>query len=117
MRRWLVNLENRWQLELLANFPGGALREPTHKIVFWSPESSLQTHLKGFFMATLSGMSEPIGALIAWGIVASSGEDLNGIIYGILFGMAAGILDSCSLKPSPVVPLVEETDPKPNFLS
>ena len=50
------------------------------------------SRLKGFLLATLSGLSEPVGALIAWGIVASSGEDMNGTIYGILFGMVGGIL-------------------------
>ena len=49
------------------------------------------SRLKGFLLATLSGLSEPVGALIAWGIVASSGEDMNGTIYGILFGMVGGI--------------------------
>ncbi|CAE7460507.1 zupT, partial [Symbiodinium pilosum] len=45
------------------------------------------SRLKGFLLATVSGLSEPVGALIAWGIVASSGQDMNGMIYGILFGM------------------------------
>ena len=33
--------------------------------------------LKGFFLATLSGLSEPVGALIAWAIVAACGQDMS----------------------------------------
>ncbi|CAE7375994.1 zupT [Symbiodinium pilosum] len=68
------------------------------------------SRLKGFFLATLSGMSEPIGALIAWGIVASSGEDLNGIIYGILFGMVGGIM--IMIVVLELLPTAHRYDPK-----
>eukprot|EP00435_Cladocopium_sp_Y103_P050196 s1343_g15.t1 len=46
----------------------------------------------GFLLATLSGLAEPVGALIAWGIVAASSEDMYGTIYGVLFGLVAGIM-------------------------
>lgn len=45
----------------------------------------------GFLLAALSGISEPIGALVAWAIVAVSGDDMKGIVYGILFGTVAGV--------------------------
>eukprot|EP00435_Cladocopium_sp_Y103_P043797 s1566_g12.t1 len=48
--------------------------------------------LYGFFLATLSGLAEPVGALIAWAIVAASSEDMYGTIYGVLFGLVAGIM-------------------------
>lgn len=37
----------------------------------------LGSGMKGFFLATLSGLSEPVGALIAWAIVAACGEDMS----------------------------------------
>ena len=46
----------------------------------------------GFALAAVSGLSEPMGGLIAWGVVASSEDDMHGVIYGILFGMVAGFL-------------------------
>ncbi|CAK9077932.1 unnamed protein product [Durusdinium trenchii] len=52
---------------------------------------STGSRLKGFLLAALSGISEPIGALVAWAIVAVSGDDMKGIVYGILFGTVAGV--------------------------
>jgi ZIP family zinc transporter len=47
---------------------------------------------KGFFWALLSGLSEPVGALIGYLIIKASGEDMNQTVYGILFGMVAGMM-------------------------
>jgi len=47
---------------------------------------------KGFFWALLSGISEPIGAFIGWVIIKSTGGDMNQIVYGVLFGIVAGMM-------------------------
>lgn len=47
---------------------------------------------QGFFWALLSGLSEPIGALIGYAIIKSTGEDMSGGVYGCLFGMVAGMM-------------------------
>mmetsp|Transcript_12229 Transcript_12229/g.22927 ORF Transcript_12229/g.22927 Transcript_12229/m.22927 type:complete len:337 (-) Transcript_12229:230-1240(-) len=44
---------------------------------------------KGFFWGTLSGFSEPLGALVGWLIV---GRSFSGNAYGIMFGAVAGIM-------------------------
>ena len=56
------------------------------------------TTRRGFLLAALSGLSEPVGGLIAWAIVASCGEDMRGQIYGLLFGMVAGDLVQFFIK-------------------
>eukprot|EP00438_Fugacium_kawagutii_P011073 Skav233518 [mRNA] locus=scaffold1910:82824:83771:- [translate_table: standard] len=62
---------------------------------------STGSRVKGFLLASLAGLAEPVGALIAWAIVAASRpwamvpashDAMHGIIYGILFGMVSGIM-------------------------
>jgi len=50
------------------------------------------SRLKGFFCGLLSGVSEPVGAFIGWVIIKSTGEDMNQLVYGILFGLVAGMM-------------------------
>jgi len=47
---------------------------------------------KGFFWALLSGLSEPVGAAIGYLIIKGSGEDMNQTVYGVLFGVVAGMM-------------------------
>jgi len=47
---------------------------------------------KGFLWALFSGISEPIGAFIGWLIIKATGDDMNQTIYGILFGVVAGMM-------------------------
>jgi ZIP family zinc transporter len=44
---------------------------------------------KGFFWGTLSGFSEPFGALIGWVVI---GHSFSGNTYGIMFGLVAGVM-------------------------
>ena len=44
---------------------------------------------KGFWWALLSGISEPLGALVGWVVLKQS---FSGNTYGILFGLVAGIM-------------------------
>lgn len=98
------------------NFPEGlvtfvsALREPTLAIpVFFAvaihniPEgivvsvpvySATGSRKKAFWMSFLSGLTEPLGALIGWLILMPFMSDL---LYGILFGIIAGIMVFISL--------------------
>merc|ERR1711972_479812 len=50
------------------------------------------SRLKGFLWALLSGISEPVGAFIGWCIIKSTGDDMNQTVYGILFGVVAGMM-------------------------
>mmetsp|Transcript_78052 Transcript_78052/g.162106 ORF Transcript_78052/g.162106 Transcript_78052/m.162106 type:complete len:378 (-) Transcript_78052:111-1244(-) len=50
------------------------------------------SRLKGFFFACISGASEPIGALIGYAVIKATGSDMDQLVYGILFGMVAGMM-------------------------
>jgi len=45
-----------------------------------------------FLWGILSGVSEPIGALVGYAIIKSTGDDMNQLVYGILFGMVGGMM-------------------------
>eukprot|EP00281_Chroomonas_sp_CCMP1168_P033385 CAMPEP_0206256190 /NCGR_PEP_ID=MMETSP0047_2-20121206/24636_1 /ASSEMBLY_ACC=CAM_ASM_000192 /TAXON_ID=195065 /ORGANISM="Chroomonas mesostigmatica_cf, Strain CCMP1168" /LENGTH=411 /DNA_ID=CAMNT_0053682615 /DNA_START=6 /DNA_END=1241 /DNA_ORIENTATION=+ len=45
--------------------------------------------LRAFFWATLSGVSEPIGALFGWAVLAG---DVSNMAYGAMFGLVAGMM-------------------------
>jgi len=53
---------------------------------------STQSKVKGFVWALLSGLSEPVGAFIGWFIIKSTGDDMNQTVYGVLFGLVAGMM-------------------------
>merc|ERR1712176_1211257 len=50
------------------------------------------SRIKGFLWALLSGISEPVGALIGYAIIKATGDDMNQIVYGILYGLVAGMM-------------------------
>jgi len=50
---------------------------------------------KAFWWGALSGISEPIGALLGWLVLANSFSDA---IYGLMFGLVAGMMVMISLK-------------------
>jgi len=50
------------------------------------------SRIRGFLWALFSGISEPIGALIGYAIIKSSGDDMNQMVYGILFGIVGGMM-------------------------
>jgi len=47
---------------------------------------------QAFLWGLLSGLSEPIGAAVGYAIVKSSGDDMNQLVYGALFGMVGGMM-------------------------
>mmetsp|Transcript_7894 Transcript_7894/g.13700 ORF Transcript_7894/g.13700 Transcript_7894/m.13700 type:complete len:306 (-) Transcript_7894:81-998(-) len=73
------------------------------------------SRLHGFLLATLSGLAEPLGALIAWAIVAASKEDMYGTIYGVLFGVVAGIMIILVLME--LIPTAHRYDPKDSVVT
>lgn len=73
------------------------------------------SRLHGFLLATLSGLAEPLGALIAWAIVAASNEDMYGTIYGVLFGVVAGIMMILVLME--LIPTAHRYDPKDSVVT
>jgi len=50
------------------------------------------SRMKGFLWALLSGLSEPVGAFFGWAIIKSSGDDMNQLVYGVLFGVVGGMM-------------------------
>jgi zinc transporter, ZIP family len=61
---------------------------------------------KAFMWACLSGVSEPIGALVGWAAL-SNGGDLS---FGIVFGLVAGMMTYISVKE--LIPMSLRYDPK-----
>ena len=53
---------------------------------------------KAFLWALLSGVSEPIGALIGYAIIVGAGGSISQLAYGILFGLVAGMMVSICIK-------------------
>jgi ZIP family zinc transporter len=53
---------------------------------------STGSRMKGFLWALFSGLSEPIGAFVGWSLIKATGEDMNQLVYGILFGVVAGMM-------------------------
>eukprot|EP00429_Kryptoperidinium_foliaceum_P004509 CAMPEP_0176024670 /NCGR_PEP_ID=MMETSP0120_2-20121206/12058_1 /TAXON_ID=160619 /ORGANISM="Kryptoperidinium foliaceum, Strain CCMP 1326" /LENGTH=363 /DNA_ID=CAMNT_0017357849 /DNA_START=52 /DNA_END=1143 /DNA_ORIENTATION=+ len=47
---------------------------------------------KGFLWAVFSGISEPVGAFIGWLVIKSTGDDMSQVVYGVLFGLVAGMM-------------------------
>lgn len=50
------------------------------------------SRMQAFCWALLSGLSEPLGAAIGYAILKSTGEDMNQLVYGALFGLVAGMM-------------------------
>lgn len=62
---------------------------------------------KAFILAFLSGLAEPIGALIGWAIL----DDVWGHeVFGIMFGLTAGIMVFISFNE--LLPLARKNDPE-----
>lgn len=64
----------------------------------------------GFLVALLSGISEPIGALIGYAILKGTGEDMNQTMYGALFGIVGGMMVMIVLLE--LIPTAHRYDPQ-----
>lgn len=53
------------------------------------------SRLKAFMWTFVSGLAEPVGAILAWLIV---GEGLNPLIEGVMFGIVCGMMVTISFK-------------------
>eukprot|EP00930_Biecheleria_cincta_P060285 TRINITY_DN45963_c0_g1_i1.p1 TRINITY_DN45963_c0_g1~~TRINITY_DN45963_c0_g1_i1.p1 ORF type:complete len:333 (-),score=49.96 TRINITY_DN45963_c0_g1_i1:7-981(-) len=69
---------------------------------------------RAFLWALLSGLSEPVGALVGYALIKVSGEDMNALIYGILFGLVAGMMVGIVL--SELLPTGLRYDPEGKYL-
>ncbi len=61
---------------------------------------------KAFMWACLSGVSEPIGALVGWAALSGGGN----MSFGIVFGLVAGMMTFISVKE--LIPMALRYDPK-----
>jgi len=62
--------------------------------------------MKGFLWGLLSGLTEPIGALIGWLVLA---QIMGDAVYAILFGLVAGMMTFISLRE--LIPTAFRYDP------
>eukprot|EP00164_Ancoracysta_twista_P000481 GFYU01000642.1.p1 GENE.GFYU01000642.1~~GFYU01000642.1.p1 ORF type:complete len:350 (+),score=96.16 GFYU01000642.1:124-1173(+) len=62
---------------------------------------------RAFAYGVLSGLSEPVGALVGWGILMSV---FNDIVYGCLFGVVGGMMIYISLRE--LLPTAHRYDPE-----
>jgi ZIP family zinc transporter len=70
---------------------------------------------RGFAWALLSGLSEPVGALIGYGIIKGSGDDMNQLVYGILFGVVGGMMVGITI--TELLPTAQRYDPADKIVS
>jgi ZIP family zinc transporter len=61
---------------------------------------------KGFFWAFISGMAEPLAAIVGWLVLANAMSD---IVYAILFGLVSGMMIMLSV--SELLPTAHKYDP------
>ena len=73
---------------------------------------SSKSRMKGFLWAFLSGMTEPVGALFGWLVIASTESSLA---YGVLFGLVAGMMVYISLRE--LLPTAHRYDPSDRFVT
>lgn len=64
------------------------------------------SRLKAFFWATLSGMTELIGAFLGWVVLRNV---ITPTVYGILFGVVGGMMVYISIKE--LIPTAHRYDP------
>eukprot|EP00929_Paragymnodinium_shiwhaense_P032654 TRINITY_DN18072_c0_g1_i1.p1 TRINITY_DN18072_c0_g1~~TRINITY_DN18072_c0_g1_i1.p1 ORF type:complete len:364 (-),score=80.01 TRINITY_DN18072_c0_g1_i1:435-1472(-) len=70
---------------------------------------------QGFMWALLSGLSEPVGAFLGWLLIKATGEDMNQTVYGILFGVVAGMM--VMIVVMELLPTAYRYDPKDKCVS
>lgn len=63
--------------------------------------------MKGFLWGLVSGLTEPIGALIGWLVLANMMSDK---VYAALFGLVAGMMTFISIRE--LIPTAYRYDPK-----
>jgi len=67
---------------------------------------------KAFGWALLSGVSEPVAALLGWAVLANHFTDT---LYGILFGLVAGMMVIISIKE--LLPTAHRYDPEDSVVN
>jgi len=69
-----------------------------------------ESRWKAFMLAFLSGLAEPVGALIGWAIL---GDVWGHEVFGLMFGLTAGIMVFISFHE--LLPLARKNDPEDKF--
>ena len=70
------------------------------------------SRFKAVLWAFISGIAEPIGGLIGWALINAV---INDAVYGVLFGLTAGIMVYISLKE--LVPTARKKDVDDKYTS
>ena len=68
---------------------------------------------KGFWWSFLSGLSEPIGAIVGYGVL--NGNDMSPAAFGSLFGLVAGMMIFISVKE--LIPTALKYDPHDHYVT
>lgn len=68
--------------------------------------------IRAFLWAVLSGVSEPIAALLGWAVLANSFSDE---LYGVLFGMVSGMMVIISVRE--LLPTAHRYDPEDSVVT
>jgi len=66
-----------------------------------------ESRWKAFALASLSGVAEPIGAIVGWGML---GSIWGHTVFGVMFGITAGVMVYISLIE--ILPLARKHDPE-----
>ena len=97
----------RLQGEKLTFFCSGIHNIPEGLCVALPIYYSTGNRVKAFMLGCLSGLSEPIAALLGWAVLASA---VTPTIYAILFGLVSGMMVIISLKE--LIPTAHRYDPE-----
>lgn len=68
---------------------------------------------KGFWWSFLSGLSEPIGAIVGYAVL--NGNDMSPAAFGSLFGLVAGMMIFISVKE--LIPTALKYDPHDHYVT
>lgn len=74
--------------------------------IFYATDS----RAKAFFWGTLSGVTEPLGAVIGWAVLKSTGHGASQLSFAVLFGLVAGMMIMIVL--SDILPTAYRYDPE-----
>eukprot|EP00054_Salpingoeca_dolichothecata_P033110 m.267017 g.267017 ORF g.267017 m.267017 type:complete len:328 (-) comp31977_c0_seq1:84-1067(-) len=70
---------------------------------------STKSKCKAFWLATASGLAEPIAGGIGWIILGQNDGDVSSLVYAILFGLVAGMM--CYISFRELLPTARRYDP------
>jgi len=96
-----------WQLGVATAFAIGMHNIPEGISIAIPYYYATESRWKAFIIAFLSGLAEPVGALIGWAIL---GDDIDDDVYAFMFGVTAGVMVYISF--CELLPLARRNDPE-----